>query len=275
MTRQRIDRYEVKREIGRGGMATVYYAYDPRVKRDVAIKLLLVQLTADPRCASASTVRPRSSPHWTTRRHPVYDYGEDQGQPYIVMRYMAGGSLEGRLQKRGGLPLGDAARIVERIAAALDQAHAQGLVHRDLKPGNILFDQYGDAYLSDFGIAHIAATGSMARRRAKSKGGTKLAALTGGGLLGTPSFISPEQVVGAQVDARSDVYSLAVLLYTMLVGKPPFEADTPTAVALKHISDPVPDIRKVRSKLPPDIQPILERSMAKEREDRHPGRRPG
>src|SRR5574341_2250382 len=133
MTRQRIDRYEIKNEIGRGGMATVYYAYDPRVKRDVAIKLLLAQLTDDPMLrerfeSEAAIIAALDHPAIV----PVYDYGEDKRQPYIVMRYMAGGSLESRLQKQGSLPLDETARIVERIAAALDQAHAQGLVHREI-----------------------------------------------------------------------------------------------------------------------------------------------
>lgn len=253
--RERIDRYQIKDVVGQGGMATVYYAYDPRVKRDVAVKLLLSQLTADPEFRQrfereAAIIAALDHPAIV----PVYDYGEDQGQPFIVMRYMAGGSLDGLLRERGALPLAEAAVIVERIAAALDQAHAQGLVHRDLKPGNILFDQYGEAYLSDFGIARMAESGSSGQLD---------------DLFGTPAYVSPEQVAGAKLDARSDVYSLAVVFFTLLAGRPPFEAESPTALALKHISEPTPDLSALRSDLPAGIQTVVERGMAKDRDERY------
>ncbi len=250
-----IGRYEIKSEIARGGMATVYHAYDPRFERDVAIKVLPQAMMHDQLFRARFE---REAKMIALLEHPaivpVYDFGEENSQPYIVMRYMAGGSLTGRLNQ-GPLTLLETAQIVVRLAPALDAAHARGIIHRDLKPGNILFDQYGNAYLSDFGIARISASSS--------------ATLTGESILGTPAYMSPEQVQGDKtIDGQSDLYSLGVLIYHMLVGHPPYQADSPAKVMMMHILQPVPAIRQERSDLPAAIDPFINRAMAKKPSER-------
>ena len=184
---------------------------------------------------------------------PVYDFGEEDGQPYLVMRYMPGGSLADRL-KAGPLSLAEAARLFQRLAPALDEAHAAGIIHRDLKPGNILFDQRDEPYLADFGIAKISEAS---------------AALTGSMLIGTPAYMSPEQVQGAKtIDGRSDQYALGAILFEVLTGKQPYAATTPIGVAFKHVTEPVPRILSTNPHLPAQVQGIIERAMAKSPEAR-------
>lgn len=255
--REKIDRYEVREEIGRGGMAEVFYAFDPRMQRDVAIKVLLREMLTAPQIRErfsreARVIAGLDHPAIV----PVYDYGEDDGDPYIVMRYMGGGSLQGKLKKGGPLPIDEAALIMQRIGTALDRAHTMGIIHRDVKPGNILFDQYGNAFLSDFGIVKILEAGS-------SMTGT-------GAFFGTPHYMSPEQVSGeADLDGRSDIYALAVILYEMLTGKTPYDADTPMAVAFKHAFEAIPLILDYAPGLPAEIVPIIDKGMAKDRQDRY------
>ncbi len=253
MTTQTFGRYEIRREIGRGGMATVYLAYDPRFRREVALKAMPHQFTHDPMFRTrfereAQTIAALEHPAIV----PVHDFGEENGQPFIVMRYMSGGSLSDRL-KQGRLSLAAATAVLTRIASALDRAHGIGVVHRDLKPGNILFDQYGDAYLADFGIAKIAEA---------------TAALTGSGLVGTPSYMSPEQVKGENIDGRSDIYSLGIILYEMLSGAQPYQATTPWGILSKHVNDPIPHVIDQASDLPPQLDTIVTRALAKEATDR-------
>ncbi|HRQ38080.1 MAG TPA: protein kinase [Chloroflexota bacterium] len=253
MATQTFGRYEIRREIGRGGMATVYLAYDPRFRREVALKALPHQFTHDPMFRTrfereAQTIAALEHPAIV----PVHDFGEENGQPFIVMRYMSGGSLSDRL-KQGRLSLAAATAVLTRIASALDRAHGIGVVHRDLKPGNILFDQYGDAYLADFGIAKIAEA---------------TAALTGSGLVGTPSYMSPEQVKGENIDGRSDIYSLGIILYEMLSGAQPYQATTPWGILSKHVNDPIPSILEQTADLPSQLDTIMTRALAKEATDR-------
>jgi eukaryotic-like serine/threonine-protein kinase len=255
MTPERIGRYEIERELGQGGMAVVYLGRDPLVKRQVAVKVLPGQFSTT---AELRTRFQREAEIIAALEHPaivpIYDYGEENRQPYIVMRYMPGGSLANRLQ-RGPLNLDESARVLQRIAAALDRAHAQSIIHRDLKPGNILFDQYGDAYLSDFGIARLAEAS---------------VALTGSGVIGTPAYMSPEQVYGdTTVDHRSDIYALGVILFEMLTGQIPYEADTPARMMMKHVLDPVPRILIVKPELPESCEELIERAMAKEVDKRY------
>jgi serine/threonine protein kinase len=184
---------------------------------------------------------------------PVHDYGEENGELYLVMRYMPGGSLADRL-KAGPLPLAEIAHIIGRIAAALDEAHARQIIHRDLKPDNILFDGHGEPYLSDFGIVKVAESS---------------VAYTGSMIIGTPAYMSPEQAHGGQeIDGRSDLYSLGVILFEMLTGRAPYQADTPMQLAMKHILDPVPSILAHKGDLPAGLEPILARALAKEPADR-------
>ncbi|MCP4356588.1 MAG: serine/threonine protein kinase [Chloroflexi bacterium] len=241
-------RYEIQRELGRGGMASVYLAYDPRFRREVALKVLPSQFTHDPMFRArfereAQTIAALEHPAIV----PVHDFGEDHGQPYIVMRYMSGGSLVDWLAK-GPIPLEQATVILARVAGALDRAHKQGVIHRDLKPGNILFDQYDDAFLADFGIAKIVEA---------------TAALTGSGMVGTPAYMSPEQVKGEQIDGRADIYTLGVILYEMLVGAQPYEATTPYGLMFKHVHEPVPHLLDKMDTLPPSLDMTISKAMAK------------
>jgi len=254
MVPEKIGRYQIKAELGRGGMATVYEAYDPRFEREVAVKVLPREMLHDPQFRvrferEAKTIALLEHPAIV----PVYDYGEEDGQPYFVMRYMTGGSLSDRIRK-GALTLQEAARIMNRLAPALDEAHAKGVIHRDMKPGNVLFDRAGEPYLSDFGIAKLAESQTN---------------VTGSGIIGTPSYMSPEQAQGEAIDGRSDIYALGTILFEMLTGQLPYKGDTPMSVVVKHITEPVPHILDVKPDLPPAIEPVIEKTMAKRREERY------
>src|SRR5215208_8367906 len=233
---EKFSRYELREELGQGGMATVYRAYDPMFEREVALKILKQELLNE---AHVRERFERETKIIAKLEHaaivPVYDVGRDNEQLFFVMRYMSGGSLADRIQN-GSLSLFDVAEIIQRLGAALDYAHAKGVVHRDLKPGNILFDEYNNAYISDFGIAKLAHATTR---------------LTSSGIIGTPTHMSPEQAQGEEVDGRSDIYSLGVILFEMLSGKTPFEATTPLGMAFKHATYPIPHIREIRPELPP------------------------
>lgn len=251
MDLEKIDRYEIQRQLGRGGMATVYLARDPRFQRDVAIKVLPRTYLHDPMFRArfqreAQTIASLEHPAIV----PVHDFGEQDGQPFLVMAYMPGGSLADRLDDGQPLAPADAGRILRRISAGLDEAHRQGIVHRDLKPANILFDRYDNAYLSDFGIVKVAQATSN---------------LTGDAVIGTPSFMSPEQARGdEEIDGRSDIYALGAILYTMLSGRVPYEAETPVGVLIKHINAPIPNLSESNPHLAPAYESVIQRSLAKE-----------
>jgi serine/threonine protein kinase len=214
-----IGRYEVKNKLGRGGMATVYLAFDPRFKRDVAIKVLPHDLMLDQMFRDRFE---REAMIIANLNHPavvaVFDYGERDDQPYLVMQHMPSGTLADRIAQ-GPIAGSDCQAIIERIASALDRAHNKGVIHRDLKPANILFDEFGDAFLADFGIAKMVESSST---------------LTGSGLIGTPAYMSPEQVNGERTDIQSDIYSLGVITFEMLTGQQPFHADTPINTFAKN-----------------------------------------
>ncbi len=255
MTPTKIGRYEVRGELGRGGMATVYRAYDPSFEREVAIKMLPRELLHDPQFKERfkreiKTIAALEHPAIV----PVYDVGEEDGVPYFVMRYMTGGSLTQWID-RGKFSLEDAARIIERVAGALAYAHKNGLVHRDLKPDNILFDNNGDPFISDFGVAKLLDSSTN---------------MTGSGIIGTPAYMSPEQAQGEKVDNRSDIYGLGVIIFQMLSGQQPYNATTPMGIAVKHITDPVPEILKVDPTLPLSTDKIIKTAMAKNRDERYP-----
>jgi len=252
----KIGRYEIKSELGRGGMATVYRGYDPRFEREVAVKVLPPELLhADPQFRlrferEAKIIAQLEHPSIV----PVYDVGEEDNQPYFVMRFMSGGSLTDRI-KAGVFTIEQATRIIEQIAPGLDEAHIKGIVHRDFKPSNILFDNKGAPYISDFGIAKMT----------QSQAGS----VTGSAIIGTPAYMAPEQAQSDKVDGRADIYALGIILYEMLTGKQPYEADTPMGVAIKHITDPVPHILDANPDLPYDIEEIIQKAMAKDRDDRY------
>ncbi len=244
-------RYEIKSEIGRGGMATVYYAYDPNFEREVAIKVLPPEFLHDPQFRVRFE---REAKMVALIEHPaivpVYDFGEESGQPFIVMRYMSGGSLADKL-KNGPLPIPQVTQLLSVLAPALDAAHAKGIIHRDLKPGNILFDQYDNPYLSDFGIARLTNAAN--------------ATLTGAVIVGTPAYMSPEQIQGDKaLDGRSDIYALGVILFQMLTGVMPYQADTPAKMMMAHLLEPIPPIHTANQSLPPAMDVVVDQAMAKD-----------
>jgi serine/threonine protein kinase len=247
-------RYQIIRQLGRGGMATVYHARDPQFKRDVAIKVLPAEFLHE------TTFRARFEQEAQTiaalEHHaivPVYDFGEQDGQPYLVMRYMGGGSLTERIRP-GPLPGGQIGQVLERIASALEVAHRAGIIHRDIKPANILFDAHDYAYLSDFGIVKL--TESTAQ-------------LTGSGFVGTPFYMAPEMSEPGGLSPLVDVYALGVTLYQMLTGRLPYEADTPLGVIMAHATKPIPDVRAHRPDLTEAMQLVILKAMAKEPANRY------
>jgi serine/threonine protein kinase/tetratricopeptide (TPR) repeat protein len=251
------DRYRIERELGAGGMAVVYLATDLRRGRTVAVKVLRPEL--------ASLIGPerflREIEISGKLNHPnilpLFDAGDADGLPYFVMPFITGESLRDLLIREGQLPVPDALQITREVADALSYAHAQGFIHRDIKPENIMLSS-GHALVADFGIARaVTAAG----------GGDRL---TGTGMaIGTVDYMSPEQATGSsQVDGRSDLYSLACVLYEMLVGGPPFAAPTAQAVMARHLVDPVPPIRTVRSTVPVAVEAAILAAMAKSKADR-------
>ena len=255
MQPEKIGYYEIKSELGRGGMATVYRGYDPRFEREVAVKVLPPEmLHADPQFRlrfqrEAKIIARLEHPSIV----PVYDVGEENNQLYFVMRFMGGGSLSERIRERV-YRVEEAVRLLGQVAPGVDEAHAKGIVHRDLKPSNILFDNQNVPYISDFGIAKLTQAES--------------ANVTGSAVIGTPAYMAPEQALGSDVDGRADVYALGVILYEMLTGKQPYQADTPMGLAIKHVTDPVPHILNVKPDLPAWIETIVATAMAKDRNDR-------
>lgn len=251
---EKFGRYNVKSELGRGGMATVYRASDPSFDREVAIKVLPREMLHDPQFRSRFE---REIKLVASLEHPsivpVYDVGDVDGQPYFVMRYMPGGSLSDLIAK-GNFSVEDTARIIEKIAQGLAYAHRKGIIHRDLKPDNILFDDNGDPFISDFGVAKFTESTSS---------------LTGSGVIGTPAYMSPEQAQGGEIDGRSDVYGLGVIVYQMLSGHQPYSADTPMGVVVKHITEPVPEILNVLPELPVEADEIIKTAMAKDKSKRY------
>lgn len=251
-----IGRYIIKDELGRGGMGRVYRAIDPRFEREVAIKVM------PPFMAEEALFRQRferEAKTIATLQHPgivpVHDFGEDAGQLYLVMRYMSGGTLRQKL-RRGVTSLREVGRIFHNICHALDSAHEQSIVHRDIKPGNVLFDQYGHAFLADFGIARLT--------------NTAVQITATNAIVGTPAYMSPEQVrADIDVDHRTDIYALGIIFYEMLIGHVPYEADTNTKTMLMHITHPLPNILQERPELPRPCQDILEIALAKRREERY------
>src|ERR671933_1685596 len=220
------DRFKLEEKIGAGGMSSVYRAYDPTLERWIAIKLMHRDISSDPDQLErfrreARAVARLSHPHVVT----VIDAGEDDGTPYIVLEYVQGETLKERIRRVGRLPVAEAVAYAIEIGRALSAAHAQRLVHRDVKPQNVLIDPEGRAKVTDFGIARsLEAHGLTAPGR----------------VLGTTDYVSPEQALGHEVTEQSDIYSLGICLYEMLSGEVPFRADTQVAVAMKHLRDMLP-----------------------------------
>jgi serine/threonine-protein kinase len=258
----RLGNYEIVEEIGRGGMATVYRAYDPKLDRFVAVKVIHQNISAESSSLErfnreARLVARLEHPHLI----PVYDYDGRHDPPFIVMRFMESGTLKDVLDKGGALPLNDAAFMLRQIASALDHAHRKGVIHRDIKPSNIMVDQDGNAFLTDFGIA---------RMQEKGDGPQKGGLTQTGFAVGTPGYMSPEQCLGkSDIDGRTDIYAMGAMLYQMLTGQMPFTADTPMQVIMKHIQEAVPSARAINPDLPEDIDAIIAKAMAKDPNQRY------
>ena len=256
-------RYTIQREIGRGGMATVYLADDLRHGRQVAIKVLRPELGSllgpDRFTREIQIAAALNHPHIL----PLYDSGAADGLFFYVMPYVRGESLRQKLARQRQLPIDEALGIVRQVAAALAHAHARGLIHRDIKPENILVHE-GEAMVTDFGIA-LAVAGEAGQR-----GGGAGERLTETGIfLGTPPYMSPEQAAGERtLDARSDVYSLGCVLYELLAGEPPYTGATAQVVMAKRFTDPVPAVRRLRPTVPPAVERALMRALAKVPADR-------
>src|ERR1041385_3866596 len=240
---QMLGPYRIISQIGKGGMATVYKAYQPSVDRYVAIKVLPSQLAESEEFATrfhqeARIIAKLEHPHIL----PVFDYGESDGVAYFVMRYLDAGTLKDRMETKRPLPLDDIDRIFTQLADALSYAHGHGIIHRDLKPANALIDSQGNVSLTDFGIAKLLESASPRLTQTDA-------------IMGTPAYISPEQAQAKPVDQRSDIYSLGIILYEMATGSVPYTADTPLAVIFKHVRDPLP----LPSSVKPDILPSIEK----------------
>src|ERR1700694_847152 len=242
-----LGRYELRRRVAQGGMAEVYLAYDRRVRRQVAIKVLYGRDEAFVRRFEREALAVGTLSH--NHILPLYDFGEQSPWYYLVMPYVEGGTLRDYLVKRKLLSLEEAASFVDQIASALQYAHDHGMGHGEIKPSNILLRQDGYAYLVDFELAK-AIMGAEA--------------LTGAGaMIGTPEYMAPEQSNG-ESDSRSDIYSLGVILYQMLTGRVPFMAETPVAISLKHIQTPPVSPSTLNSDIPPSIEEVILQTMAKD-----------
>lgn len=249
-----LGQYRIVEQIGLGGMATVYKAYQPALDRYVAIKILPAYYAHEPGFAERFTREARAVAK-LTHPHvlPIYDFGQNDGLSYIVMQCVDAGTLKDMMGKPINLMTG--ADIIEQLADALDYAHEQGVIHRDVKPSNVLMDRGRWVLLSDFGLAKMV-EGSLQ--------------LTGSGVgVGTPAYMAPEQGQGLKVDRRADIYSLGIILYEMVTGRVPYEAETPMAVVVKHITEPLPLPRALNSDLPESVERIIMKALAKNPADRY------
>jgi hypothetical protein len=250
-------RYRDPQRIARGGMGEIYHATDATLGRPVAIKLLADRYAEDESVRSRFTrealaaARLSGDPNSVT----IFDVGDWNGRPFIVMEYMPGGSLEEAMRRDGAQEPGRALIWIEEAAAALDTAHAAGVVHRDVKPANLMLDREGNVHVGDFGIASAAGMDSL------TKPGT---------ILGTAGYLAPEQARGERSTPRTDQYALAVVAFELLTGARPYASDSPAAEASAHVNAPIPSISARRPDLPGELDPVFARALAKSPHDRYP-----
>ncbi|PJF29072.1 MAG: serine/threonine protein kinase, partial [Phototrophicales bacterium] len=248
--------YQIIEKIGSGGMATVFKARQPRLERDVAIKVMHQNISQDPNFLArfereARIVASLDHPNIV----PIYDYDEHMGQPYLVMKYVNGYTLKDILRAEPIAPH-DILRVLTAVGSALEFAHKRGVLHRDIKPSNIIIDERGEAYLMDFGLARIAQSGEST--------------MSADVMLGTPHYISPEQAQGNKdLDARTDVYSLGIVLYEMLTGRVPFVGDTSYAIIHAQITETPPPPRSINPTITPAVEAVVLKALAKSRDDRY------
>lgn len=255
-----LGRYKIIEQIGEGGMAIVYKAYDSRLDTDVAVKVIRVE-NIPPYILKKALIRfEREAKALAKLTHPnivkVLDYGEFEGEPFLVMPYLPGGTLKQLLTGKS-LPWQQSVNLLIPISRALSYAHKQGMIHRDVKPSNILITQSGEPMVTDYGIAKI-----LDEEITQDLTGTSTA-------IGTPEYMSPEQVTSKTVDHRTDIYSLGVVLYEMVTGRKPFKADTPVGVLFKHASEPLPSPKKFAPNLPDAVEKVILKAMAKQRDERY------
>src|SRR5512135_610749 len=256
---QNLGKYRILEQLGRGGMAQVYKAYHPQLDRYVAVKVLRSDLVEDEEFLARFRREARAV---AALRHPnivqIYDFDVQQDLYYMVMELLEGNTLKAylnNLRVRGlRLPLGEAVRIFKDVLAGLAYAHGEGIIHRDLKPANIMLTRNGQAVLTDFGIAQIV-------------GGTKYT--ISGALMGTLSYMAPEQGLEGRCDVTSDIYSLGIAYYETLTGSVPFDADTPLAILMKHVNDPLPLPRRTDPTIPESFERVALKALAKRPEDRY------
>src|SRR3954454_12565359 len=250
------DRYELKRHIARGGMAEVYLAHDRWLDRPVALKVLFPELSTDRAFVERFRREAQAAANLT---HPnivsVYDWGEEENTYFIVMEYIDGRPLSTVLRNEGTLLPDRAAGICAEVAGALGFAHRNGVIHRDVKPGNVLITNDGMVKVTDFGIARAANAEENLTQT--------------GAVMGTATYFSPEQAQGTTVDPRSDIYSLGVVLYELVGGKPPFTGDNPVAIAYKHVREEPPTPRERNNAIPVTFEAIILQAMAKQADDRY------
>src|SRR5918993_1826016 len=250
------DRYDVVRPLGSGGMGEVYLARDRVLGRDVALKVLRKQFAGDEEFAERFKREAMSA---ASLSHPnivqVYDRGKtEEGSSYIAMEYVPGGTLKERILREGPIEAADAAGIGAQVAEALGAAHDRGMVHRDIKPQNVLLTARGTAKVADFGIARAGSSATISRT---------------GSVMGTAGYMSPEQALGKPATPKSDLYSLGVVLYEALTGELPYTADNPIAVSMKHVNQPVRSPREIDPTIPEGMDALVTRLMAKNPEDRY------
>lgn len=253
MSLSTIGRYEILSELAQGGMGVIFLAHDPFVQRPVIIKVLtyrfaLEEFHREIFQQEAKIIASLEHPYIV----PVYDFGWHGSQPYIVMRYMVGGSLED-MMNRQEVKLAEFSKILERVCDALDVAHSHRIIHRDIKPANILFDIDGQAFLADFGIAKIKNESEQEEAW----------------LVGTPSYMSPEQCLDKPLDGRSDIYGLGVVLFRVLTGCLPFKAATNEDLLDMHVNRPTPNVLDLQPDLPATWQEIVDKAMAKSPDERY------
>lgn len=255
-----IGKYKISELLGRGAMAEVYKAYHERLDRHVAIKILHGHLAEGQDFLARFEREARAV---AALRHPhivqIYDSDVENGMYYMVMEFVDSGNLQARMAGLAGkgqyMPIAQVVSLVRQVSEALDYAHRRGILHRDVKPSNVLLDQFGDAHLADFGLARIVSSSYFTAT---------------GTLLGTPTYMSPEQGQGLELTPTSDIYSLGVIVYELLTGRAPFTADTPLSVIYKHIHNVLPAPRRLRPILPVEVDAVISRALAKDPRERYP-----